>query len=118
MAVKEFNCNKLKKTVWPFTLKDRTDENGNVTEKGKRIVVRMPQKKVFEAIQEIQNLDADNPTMEDTMAIYRTLYAVLNNNLGHIKITMEEIEEYDIEDVMAIFDAYMDFVNELKTDPN
>ena len=30
MAVKEFNCNKLKRTFWPFTLKDKVDENGNV----------------------------------------------------------------------------------------
>ena len=44
MAVKEFNCNKLKRTFWPFTLKDKTDEAGNVTEKGKKILVRMPQK--------------------------------------------------------------------------
>ena len=35
MAVKEFNCNKLKRTFWPFTLKDKVDENGNVVEKGK-----------------------------------------------------------------------------------
>ena len=118
MAVKEFNCNKLKKTVWPFTLKDKTDEDGNVIERGKKIVVRMPQKKVFEAIQVIQNIDADNPTMEDTTEIYNVLHAVLNNNMGRVKITREEIEEYDIEDVMAIFDAYMDFVNELKKDPN
>ena len=38
MAVKEFNCNKLKRTFWPFTLKDKVDENGNVVEKGKKIV--------------------------------------------------------------------------------
>ena len=60
MAVKEFNCNKLKRTFWPFTLKDKVDENGNVVEKGKKIVVRMPQKKVFEAIKDIQDMDEDN----------------------------------------------------------
>ena len=32
MAVKEFNMNKIKRTFWPFTLKDKKDENGNVTE--------------------------------------------------------------------------------------
>lgn len=47
MAVKEFNCNKLKRTFWPFTLKDKVDEAGNVTEKGKKIIVRMPQKRVL-----------------------------------------------------------------------
>ena len=44
MAVKEFNMNKIKRTFWPFTLKDKKDENGNVVEKGKKIIVRMPQK--------------------------------------------------------------------------
>ena len=29
MAVKEFNMNKIKRTFWPFTLKDKKDENGN-----------------------------------------------------------------------------------------
>ena len=57
MAVKEFNCNKLKRTFWPFTLKDKVDKNGNVVEKGKKIVVRMPQKKVFEAIKEIPDME-------------------------------------------------------------
>ena len=57
MAVKEFNCNKLKRTFWPFTLKDKTDKDGNVVEKGKKIIVRMPQKQVFEAIKEILNED-------------------------------------------------------------
>ena len=32
MAVKEFNMNKIKRTFWPFTLKDKKDENGNVVE--------------------------------------------------------------------------------------
>lgn len=36
MAVKEFNMNKIKRTFWPFTLKDKKDENGNVVEKGKK----------------------------------------------------------------------------------
>lgn len=40
MAVKEFNMNKIKRTFWPFTLKDKKDENGNVVEKGKKIIVR------------------------------------------------------------------------------
>lgn len=54
MAVKEFNMNKIKRTFWPFTLKDKKDENGNVVEKGKKIIVRMPQKGVFEAIKDVE----------------------------------------------------------------
>lgn len=55
------------KRVRSFTLKDKVDENGNVVEKGKKIVVRMPQKKVFEAIKEIPDMDEDNATAEDTV---------------------------------------------------
>lgn len=118
MAVKEFNCNKLKRTFWPFTLKDKVDKNGNVVEKGKKIVVRMPQKKVFEAIKEIPDMDEDNPTIEDTESIYRLLAAVLSNNMGKVPVTAEDVEDYDIEECTAILEAYMEFVDELKANPN
>lgn len=118
MAVKEFNCNKLKRTFWPFTLKDKTDEAGNVTEKGKKILVRMPQKHVFEAIKDLEDTDEDNPTIEDTESIYRLLAAVLSNNMGKVPVTAEDVEDYDIEECTAILKAYMEFVDELKADPN
>lgn len=116
MAVKEFNMNKIKRTFWPFTLKDRTDEAGNVVEKGKKIIVRMPQKGVFEAIKEVEA----NGTGEDadTSTIYNLVAAVLNNNMGNVKISVEEVENYDIEECIAILNAYMEFVDELKTNPN
>ena len=69
MAVKEFNCNKLKRTFWPFTLKDKTDEAGNVTEKGKKILVRMPQKQVFEAIKEMEDKEEEKKNIEDKESI-------------------------------------------------
>ncbi len=116
MAVREFNMNKIKRTFWPFTLKDRADENGNVIEKGKKIIVRMPQKKVFEAIKEVEA----NGTGEDadTSTIYSLVAAVLNNNMGNVAVSMEDIENYDIEECTEILNAYMEFVDELKTDPN
>lgn len=118
MAVKEFNCNKLKRTFWPFTLKDKTDEAGKVTEKGKKILVRMPQKHVFEAIKDLEDTDEDNPTIEDTESIYRLLAAVLSNNMGKVPVTAEDVEDYDIEECTAILEAYMEFVDELKANPN
>ena len=117
MAVKEFNCNKIKRTFWPFTMKDRM-EDGKVVEKGKKLIVRMPQKGVFEAIKALDSLDADNPEVGDTDAIYMLLTAVLNNNMGKIKVTVEELEDYDIEECTEILNAYMEFVDELKSDPN
>ena len=105
MAVKEFNMNKIKRTFWPFTLKDKKDENGNVVEKGKKIIVRMPQKGVFEAIKDVEA----NGTGED--ADTSTIY-----NL--VKVSAEEVESYDIEECTAILNAYMEFVDELKANPN
>lgn len=116
MAVKEFNMNKIKRTFWPFTLKDRKDENGNVIEKGKKIIVRMPQKGVFEAIKDVEA----NGTGEDadTSTIYNLVAAVLNNNMGKVPVTEEDVADYDIEECTAILNAYMEFVNELKQNPN
>ena len=116
MAVKEFNKNKIKRTFWLFTLKDKKDENGNVVEKGKKIIVRMPQKGVFEAIKDVEA----NGTGEDadTSTIYNLVAAVLNNNMGNVKVSAEEVENYDIEECTAILNAYMEFVDELKANPN
>ena len=113
MAVKEFNMNKIKRTFWPFTLKDKKDENGNVVEKGKKIIVRMPQKGVFEAIKDVEA----NGTGEDadTSTIYNLVAAVLNNNMGNVKVSAEEVESYDIEECTAILNAYMEFVDEKQT---
>lgn len=113
--IKEFNCNKINRTFWPLTLKDKTDENGNVVERGKKIVVRMPQKGVFEAIKQIQ---AEDDEEADVTAIYDIMEAVLNNNMGRVHIDRETIEDYDIEECNAILNAYMDFVDKLKSNPN
>ena len=116
MAVKEFNMNKIKRTFWPFTLKYKKDENGNVVEKGKKIIVRMPKKGVFEAIKDVEA----NGTGEDadTSTIYNLVAAVLNNNMGKVPVTEADVADYDIEECTAILNAYMEFVNELKQNPN
>lgn len=117
MAVVPFDCNKIKRTFWPFTMKDK-EEDGKVIEKGKKLIVRMPQKKVFEAIKELNGIDEDNPALEDTDTIYNLLAAVLSNNMAGMKITAADLGDYDIEECTAILEAYMAFVDELKTDPN
>ncbi|MBQ6994965.1 MAG: hypothetical protein IJN64_10830 [Lachnospiraceae bacterium] len=118
MSVKNFDCNKIKRTFWTFTMKDKKDENDKVIEKGKKLIVRMPQKKVFEAIQALENVDEDNATVEDTNSVYELMAAVLNNNMSKTPVTIEDIKDYDIEECTAILEAYMEFVNELKTNPN
>ena len=54
----------------------------------------------------------------DTSTIYNLVAAVLNNNMGNVKVSAEEVESYDIEECTAILNAYMEFVDELKANPN
>lgn len=115
---KAFDCNKIKRTFWTFTMKDKTDENGRVIEKGKKLIVRMPQKKVFEAIERLEGMDEENATVEDTNTIYEVLAAALDNNMGKVKIRAADLSDYDIEECTTILNAYKEFVQELKTDPN
>lgn len=78
--------------------------------------ILMPQKGVFEAIKDVEA----NGTGEDadTSTIYNLVAAVLNNNMGNVKVSAEEVESYDIEECTAILNAYMEFVDELKANPN
>lgn len=36
----------------------------------------------------------------------------------NVKVSAEEVESYDIEECTAILNAYMEFVDELKANPN
>lgn len=117
MAVREFNCNKIKRTFWPFVMKDKK-EDGKVVEKGKRLLVRMPQKGVFEAIKNLEMGDGEENSENEADAIYDLLAAVLNNNMGRVRVTAAELADYDIEECTAILDAYMKFTDQLKSDPN
>ena len=114
-AVKTFDCNKIKHTHWPFRMKDEMNE-GKVVKKGPQILVRMPQKGVFEAIEELKNIEEDENA--DHEAIYTLLAAVLNNNVGKVKITEESLRDYDIEECTEILKEYMNFIDTLKTNPN
>ena len=39
-------------------------------------------------------------------------------DMGNVKVSAEEVESYDIEECTAILNAYMEFVDELKANPN
>ena len=69
-------------------------------------------------LKQLPDMDEDNATAEDTEAIYRLVAAVLNNNMGKVPVTEEDVADYDIEECTAILNAYMEFVNELKQNPN
>lgn len=70
-------------------------------------------------LKQLKDVEA-NGTGEDadTSTIYNLVAAVLNNNMGNVKVSAEEVESYDIEECTAILNAYMEFVDELKANPN
>ena len=58
-------------------------------------------------------------------SLHALIAEILNNNLENPNpkkpkkpIKAEDLENYDIEECMAILNAYTDFMDELKTDPN
>lgn len=128
MAVAAFNCNKIKHTLWPFTFKDQEDEDGKIIP-GKKIMVRMPSKGTFERIQDFQEIAEQDEDQLQAAGVIDSLHAliaeILNNNLENPNpkkpkkpVRAADMENYDIEECIAILDAYTDFMDELKTDPN
>ena len=127
MAVVAFNCNKIKHTYWPFTFKDTEDENGKTP--GKKIMVRMPSKGTFEKIQDFQEIAEMDESEIRAAGVIDSLHAliaeILNNNLENPNpkkpkkpVRAADLENYDIEECIAILNAYTAFMDELKTDPN
>jgi len=117
MAIKSFDCNKIKRSFWPFTMKDEIDENGKVTQKGRTILVQMPTKKVFEKLTEINNVSVPGDDV-DMDGVYGIIHTVLANNKGKVRIEREAVEDLDLEECMEIITAYMEFIDSLKLDPN
>ena len=86
-----------------------------------RIRVRMPTKKVFDALlglkDHLTGLTADDGGQLGE--IYDLIAIVLSNNLEHQPVTSAYLAELlDIEDVQTFFQGYMAFISEVLADPN
>ena len=86
-----------------------------------RIRVRMPTKKVFDALlglkDHLTSLTADDGGQLGE--IYDLIAIVLSNNLEHQPVTSAYLAELlDIEDVQTFFQGYMAFISEVLADPN
>ncbi len=86
-----------------------------------RIRVRMPTKKVFDALLGLKN-HLTSLTTDDggqLNEIYDLIAIVLSNNLEHQPVTSAYLAELlDIEDVQTFFQGYMAFISEVLADPN
>lgn len=108
-----FSFNKVKRSFFTVELKTPDGENG------KKLIVKMPKKKTFEKINAIG--DTDNMSMDDAFDTMGGIVSeILSNNMSGERVSTEYVtENYDIEEMYAFIDNFMDFVNgKAKTDPN
>lgn len=89
---------------------------------GTTILVRMPTKKVFDILINLQdNLQALKLEDKEQVAfVYDLVAEILSNNLENKKIESNYIAEIlDIEDIQTLFMAYVQFVTgQIVNDPN
>lgn len=109
MANMTFDFNKVNRSFMTTTLKD-----------GRKLIVKMPMKKTFEKMSALQEVDADNMSIDDAMDTLGSLCAeILSHNMTGEKITAQEItDNYDTEEMSALIDKYMEFAGGVKNNPN
>ena len=105
---KTLNFNTAKKTFMTVTLTD-----------GTVLLVGTPTKKIFDELISIQdNTNASNDA-DSLNALYDICALVLSRNKAGKVITREYLEEtFDIEDIITLFRAYVEFVKLIKNVKN
>lgn len=105
---KIFDFNKTKRSYMTVKLRD-----------GKTLVVRMPEKRVFERMQDMSELDDEN-NGDAYRYLLELVAEILSNNKNKEMVTAQYLEEegYDIEELTAFLEEYGEFTNQLKNDPN
>ena len=102
---KTLNLNKSKKSFLTISFLD-----------GNQIFVTMPTKKIYDEILAVSE-SADET--DNLSQIFSVLSMALSKNMSDKQITKEYLEEnLDIEDVVLIFKAYVDFVSENSNQKN
>lgn len=108
---RSFDFNKIPRKTINVTLPD-----------GTLLIVRMPQKRVWEKFKDFQTMDQENTDVTTFFdALDNIIAEILSENKAGKKITREyvtECEELDFEAKMAFLDDYMDFVSSTEKDPN
>lgn len=105
---KELNFNTAKKRYLRVTLAD---------EKNTVLLVGTPTKKVLGELFDVQDrltsVEDEEVSMDLLDDLYSVCTAVLNHNKGGVKITREELEDIlDLDDIILLFTAYMQFIGE------
>lgn len=106
--MKALNYQKLKKSYLAVTLIDGTE-----------ISIGTPTKKVYDDLKSMSDLIDDNDNVEAMDELYRVTASVMSRNKDGVKIDKERLEEImDIEDIIILYNAYMEFIGELSNQKN
>lgn len=106
--MKALNYQKLKKSYLAVTLIDGTE-----------ILIGTPTKKVYDDLKSMSDLIDDNDNVEAMDELYRVTASVMSRNKEGVKIDKEHLEEImDIEDIIILYNAYMEFIGELSNQKN
>lgn len=109
-----FDFNKIKKSYLTVTLLDTEKE------KKETILVKMPMKKTFEKMVQIQKQDTEDMPADEVMNLVSGIVAsILSNNMQKKKISAQIISDnYTLEEQMMLIDKFMEFTDTLSNDPN
>lgn len=103
-----FDINKFERAIFSFTGKDE-----------KLLLVKMPEKKVFDRMTNMQNLSNDTGYEELNDILDNLISDILSNNKQGKAITPQAVRDmYDFEEKQEIVNQYMAFVTGGTKDPN
>lgn len=108
---KTFDFNTLKKEYLTVRLKD---------DKKTVLMIGSPTKAILEEFTEINNRityddGADKEAIED---LYKICAKVMSFNKGGIKVTVNQLANYDLEDIMAFFNVYSEYMESVTSAKN
>lgn len=111
---KAFNFNTIKKEYLTVTLPD---------EKKTSLMICTPTKEIMDELQNLKESLKDNPDVEANTQVLDDLYGVIarimSRNKGGIKVTKKDLEGLlDFGDLIYFFNAYVEFISEIKDSKN
>lgn len=111
---KTLNFNNMKKQYLTVTLAD---------EKKTTLMISTPTKGVMDELlmlqESLEALTENNTDMNAIDDLYTACAKIMSRNKGGIVITKEYLENlFDFEDIVILFNAYMDFINEVTGEKN
>lgn len=102
---KELNLRNTKKSFFTLTFVN-----------GKKILVKMPTTKIVNELLNVQNNVENAENLDEVLS---ALSSALSNNMARKNISKEYLaNQLDFEDIVMIFRAYMEFVEEAANSKN